>query len=502
MIETNISVQNALPVTLLIGALGGQGGGVLADWILTAAENADLHAQGTSVPGVAQRTGATTYYIEVFPVPRASLGGAQPILALYPCPGEVNVVITTELLEAGRAVEQGYVSGDKTILITSSHRDYSISEKVQPGRDFYDSNALKNAINSTAHSVFLGDFLALAHTSGSVLNAVLLGVLSESKLLPIDEEDFRVAISANGIAVERNLAGFTAGIDFVRNGLANAPAVTEEGRPHPYLAAGLQAQAEAIGLPASLTPLFAAAMERLREYQDQAYADEYASLIAKVLAADKNSDGKHTDLALSGAMITRLARVMCYNDIIQVARVKCGDKRHAHIHDEVGCDPSALLQVTEFLKPRREEIMALMPPGVARLFSGRPGAARSGQKLLIGTHTILGFGMLRFLAGLRFWRRRTSRFAQEADLRARWCSAVITLAGKDYQTAQEVAECSDLVRGYGETESRGRAKFVSILQDIVEPKLSGAENDAMGALRLMVQQVRDAGCPEKGTANA
>lgn len=502
MIESNISVQNAQPLTLLIGALGGQGGGVLADWILTAAENADLHAQGTSVPGVAQRTGATTYYVEVFPVPRASLNGAQPILALYPCPGEINVVITTELLEAGRAVEQGYVSGDKTTLITSSHRDYTISEKVQPGRDFYDKAALNNAINSTAHSVFSGDFLALAHESGSVLNAVLLGVLSESKLLPIDEKDYRAAISANGIAVERNLAGFAAGADFVRNGLANAAAVADQDSPQPDVIPGLQQQAEAIGLPASLTTLFAAAMERVLEYQDQAYADEYAGTIAKVLAADKKSGEKHTDLALSRAMITRLARVMCYNDVIQVARVKCGAKRHAHIHDEVGCDPSALLQVTEFLKPRREEIMALMPPGLARMFSGRSTAAHSGQKLQIKTHTILGFGMLRILAGLRFWRRRTSRFAQEADLRARWCSAVITLAGKDYQTAKEVAECSDLVRGYGETESRTRARFVSILQDIVEPELRGARNDAKAALHQMIQQARDAGCPEKGTVNA
>ena len=53
------------PVTLLIAALGGEGGGVLTNWIIGAAESLGFPAQSTSIPGVAQRTGATTYYIEI-----------------------------------------------------------------------------------------------------------------------------------------------------------------------------------------------------------------------------------------------------------------------------------------------------------------------------------------------------------------------------------------------------------------------------------------------------
>ena len=60
------------PLTILIAALGGEGGGVLADWIVQAAQAEDFPVQATSVPGVAQRTGATTYYIEIFPQQRSS----------------------------------------------------------------------------------------------------------------------------------------------------------------------------------------------------------------------------------------------------------------------------------------------------------------------------------------------------------------------------------------------------------------------------------------------
>ena len=55
------------PLTLAILALGGEGGGVLADWIVATAERAGFYAQNTSVAGVAQRTGATVYYVEMLP---------------------------------------------------------------------------------------------------------------------------------------------------------------------------------------------------------------------------------------------------------------------------------------------------------------------------------------------------------------------------------------------------------------------------------------------------
>ena len=89
--------------SILIAALGGEGGGVLANWITSALWNAGYYAQGTSIPGVAQRTGATTYYIEYCRIPLSELGGRRPVLALNPVPGRVDVMIASELIEAARA---------------------------------------------------------------------------------------------------------------------------------------------------------------------------------------------------------------------------------------------------------------------------------------------------------------------------------------------------------------------------------------------------------------
>ncbi|MCX8230315.1 MAG: 2-oxoacid:acceptor oxidoreductase family protein, partial [Alphaproteobacteria bacterium] len=109
--------NNQRPICLIIGALGGEGGGVLADWITEAATAEGLPVQRTSVPGVAQRTGATTYYIEILPTKWDNLGSREPVFALFPNPGTLDLVVATEILEAGRAMERGFVTPDRTTLI-------------------------------------------------------------------------------------------------------------------------------------------------------------------------------------------------------------------------------------------------------------------------------------------------------------------------------------------------------------------------------------------------
>jgi len=117
------------PIKLCVAALGGQGGGVLADWLVEIAEAEGYLAQSTSVPGVAQRTGATIYYLEFFPRTAAERAGREPVMALMPVPGDVDCVVASELVEAGRAIQRGLVDPERTTLIASSHRSYSVAEK-------------------------------------------------------------------------------------------------------------------------------------------------------------------------------------------------------------------------------------------------------------------------------------------------------------------------------------------------------------------------------------
>src|SRR4051794_16627936 len=145
------------PIAILIAALGGEGGGVLTSWIVSAAESLGFPVQSTSIPGVAQRTGATTYYIEIMPRTQTAPGARRPVLALNPGVGDIDLVVASELMEAGRAVAAGFVTAERTLAIASTSRAYVMNEKIAMGDGRYDSTRLVKAIEDHARAHLLLD---------------------------------------------------------------------------------------------------------------------------------------------------------------------------------------------------------------------------------------------------------------------------------------------------------------------------------------------------------
>ena len=187
-------VTRVRPITIAIVALGGEGGGVLADWIVDLAEHGGYLAQATSVPGVAQRTGATIYYVELFAKAAARAAGREPVLGLLPMPGDVDVVLASELMEAARAVERGFVTPEKTLLIASTHRVFAMTEKTALADGREDAAALLTGCRDAARALVAFDMAALADATGSVLSAVLFGALAGSSALPFPRAAFEAAI--------------------------------------------------------------------------------------------------------------------------------------------------------------------------------------------------------------------------------------------------------------------------------------------------------------------
>ncbi len=185
-------------ITVLVAALGGEGGGVMADWLMHAATACGFPAQATSIPGVAQRTGATTYYLEIFPARRELLGGREPVMSLTPSPGNVDVMVASELLEAGRAMQNGFVSPERTTLIASTHRIYATIEKMQMADGRFASDRVLAAAKQLARRAVLFDMRQLAQDSGTVINAVLFGAIAGSGALPLPREVCEAAIRRAG----------------------------------------------------------------------------------------------------------------------------------------------------------------------------------------------------------------------------------------------------------------------------------------------------------------
>ncbi|MBL8675031.1 MAG: 2-oxoacid:acceptor oxidoreductase family protein, partial [Rhodospirillales bacterium] len=214
-----MSAAPADRVAILIAAMGGEGGGVLTDWIVAAATGAGFVVQSTSIPGVAQRTGATTYYVEIVPPDAARRRNARPVLALNPALGEVDVMMATELMEAARAAANGWMSPDRTTLIASTHRVFAMSERLAMGDGRFDTGQLLRAVKEFSHDRVLFDMEQAAEESGGVLNAVLLGALAGTGRTPVPVEAFEAAVKAGGKAVAANLAGFRFGLAHARGDL-------------------------------------------------------------------------------------------------------------------------------------------------------------------------------------------------------------------------------------------------------------------------------------------
>ena len=153
-------------IKLAVLAVGGQGGGVLSDWITATAEANGWRAQSTSVPGVAQRTGATVYYIEMVPDE-----GRQPVFSLMPTPGDVDIVVAAELMEAGRAIQRGFVTADRTTLITSTHRALALIEKAEPGDGIRPNAPVLDIARRSCARLIAADMERLARSHGSMISA-------------------------------------------------------------------------------------------------------------------------------------------------------------------------------------------------------------------------------------------------------------------------------------------------------------------------------------------
>jgi indolepyruvate ferredoxin oxidoreductase beta subunit len=447
------------PKTILIAALGGEGGGVMADWLIDVAAQCGFPAQSTSIPGVAQRTGATTYYLEIFPAKKEELGGRMPVLSLTPSPGNVDVMVASELLEAGRAMQNGYVSPERTTLIASTHRIYATIEKMQMADGRFDATRIGTAAKALARQAVLFDMRELAQASGTVINAVLFGAMAGSGALPLPRDLCEQAIRRGGRGAEASLRGFAAGFE---------------------IAAGSRAAPQPAAPPkraSELKEIIELGVSRLQDYQGKSYADLYLERI-------KPFQG---DPKIGAEVARQLALWMSYEDIVRVADLKTRATRFARVRKEVGAKDGEPVVVIDYLKPGVEEFASLLPFSLGKKIHkwaethGKLDAYNFGMH--IKTSGVLGYLLVRSLAWLKPWRPHSYRFQEEQRLIERWLVAVREAAGRSAELALEVATCATLLKGYGETHRRGKGNFLAILDALVDHPATSDSAEQAKAIR-------------------
>lgn len=475
-------------IKLAIYAVGGQGGGVLTGWIEDLARAEGWAAQATSVAGVSQRTGATIYYIEMAP------GGGQPVFSLMPAAGDVDVMIAAEWMEAGRAIIRGFVTPDRTTLIASTHRNLAVSEKMVPGDGIADAEAVREAAVQMARRLISADFEAVAVRSGSVISATLFGALAASGVLPFPRSAYEDAIRAGGKGAEASLRAFAAGYDTAEKGEAPAvkpaPAPQAQGvkGPAKLVAEWTRLAVRAQALPGEAGQMALAGLKKVVDFQDLAYGADYLDRLDKVRARDRAP----FDLTREAAKY--IANAMTYDDVIRVADLKTRAARMDRIRGEMGAKDGQLMQLTEFLHPRAEEVVGLFPAGWGAKVAASPDRMERLDRWLnrgrrIRTDSLTGYLTLHVLGGLKFWRRRTLRHAEEGAHLEAWLARAMSQVDRDYALAVEILRCRRLVKGYSDTHARGLSKFDRVMQAIA--LVQGRDDAADWARRLREAALKD-----------
>ncbi|MDX2484376.1 MAG: indolepyruvate oxidoreductase subunit beta family protein [Pseudodonghicola sp.] len=485
-------------IKLAVLAVGGQGGGVLTNWIEATARSQGYACQATSVAGVAQRTGATIYYMEMAP-----MGAVAPVFSLAPAAGDVDVMIAAEMMEAGRAILRGFVTPDRTTLIASTHRALAVSEKMVPGDGIASSDEVRAAAEVAADKLILFDMDRLAIENGSVISSSLFGALAGSGALPFPRAAFEDAIRASGKGVDASLRAFGAAFERAQNAAVD-PAEATKVAPAPATAAPqgparLTQKWEALttrvtALPAPAQEMAQHGLRKVVKFQDVAYGAEYLDRLETIAALDEAAHG--FELTVEAAKY--IANAMAYDDVIRVADLKTRGARFARIQDEMGAGdrPVAL---TEFMHPRAEEIAGMLPATMGAKVEANPKTMARLDRWFnkgrhVRTHKLGNFLMLYVLGGLRGYRRRTLRHRYEQEHLTRWLDNVKGAVAQNYAFAVELVRCRRLVKGYSDTHARSLSKFDRVMEGA--ELVRGREDGADWVARLREAALKD----EKGEA--
>ncbi len=478
-------------ITIAVLAMGGEGGGVLADWVVDLAEHAGYHAQTTSVPGVAQRTGATIYYIELFPDAAIGASGRLPVLALMPVPGELDIVIASELMEAGRAIQRGLVTPERTALIASTHRVFSMTERTAMADGAVDADALLEAGRAASKTYIAGDFAQLADTAQSMISSVLFGALAGAGVLPFERRQFEDAVQRGGVGVESSLAGFAAGFRFASEGAKDIAAPLAS---RPAVGPKLEKLASRVRdtFPPATHEVLVAAILRLADFQDVSYASEYLDLLEPV--RDLDARYGHGGSALLLETSRYLALWMSYEDAVRVADLKTRGARFQRVKSEVRARPEQLVQISEFLHPGLEEIADILPAPLGAWLLRTPWIrklsepwTRQGQ--IVETTSLRGYLKLYALASLRPIRRKSLRFLRERKKIDQWLKLLGELARSDYVLAAEFAVSPRLIKGYGSTHQLGTRNFDAIVAAL--PQIRSLPGSASHLKKLYAAALAD-----------
>jgi indolepyruvate ferredoxin oxidoreductase beta subunit len=152
------------------------------------------------------------------------------------------------------------------------------------------------------------------------------------------------------------------------------------------------------------------------------------------------------------------------------------------------------MQLTEFMHPRAEELVGLLPHRIGSRIASNPAWMTRidrwfGRGRRIRTTNVSGFLLLYAVASLRRFRRSLLRHAGEMRHLDLWLTEATGQVGRNYGLATGILLARRLVKGYSDTHARGLSKFDRVLSAI--PALQDREDAGSWMTRLISAALKD-----------
>jgi indolepyruvate ferredoxin oxidoreductase beta subunit len=503
-----------VPITVLVAAVGGQGGQLFSQWLFDAAKIAGFAPVGVGLPGLSQREGATVYYLEFFARPEETA-----FFSPFPEKGRVQVLIGLELLELLRALREGYLADDGAI-IGSTHRVLTADEKLPLKGGFITAEQVLPLLQQMGRRCVVFDAVqaaGLAGLSERAANAILFGALAASGILPFPPDAFRRAIEHYGVAVAFNLRAFEFGMRFREwqaQLRASDGAAADEwaSLPEPKLPTDIQRRMETLSVDDELAMTLRYAARWLCHYQDARYFAKYLDKVQAIYEQERGRDG---DLLVTKEVARILALRMAYEDAVRVAQLKTERQRFARLRKEHRLSDDTVYRVVDFFSPDWDELTGLLPLRMTNdqcindqcgndqchndqchndqcgndqwamplLPSQAEELRRPALQLRVETSSLSGYLLVRALLLFKPLRPYSRRFRKEWAAIEAWLEAVREAMDVDRDLAFLVARSGEMVRGYGRTRRKTLAAwhaFTAFLKTLQRQGLPMAEIVSLG----------------------
>ena len=288
-------------------------------------------------------------------------------------------------------------------------------------------------------------------------NPFMLGVAFQMGLIPVSRAALEKAIELNGIAVKANMRAFLWGRRMAHDPKAVLKMVDKA-------EASTAAPKQDDTIATSLEDIVAKRIAALKEYQNDSLARRYKDLVDKVVTAEGRVG--RADGSLAKAVARYYYKLLAIKDEYEVARLFTNGKFMKSVRDRFEGDYTLKFH--------------LAPP----LFAERDPETGELKKREYGPWMMSAFGLLAKLKGLRGTPLDIFGYSEERKMERRLITDYETVIGdiiaglsaSNYDTAIELAEVPEHIRGYGHVKER----HVKLAKD-TEAKLMAKFRDPSSA---------------------